>query len=742
MTSLTDWLSENSRLIIAIWVVVVLVAASGATKLTVSSDNRVFYSEHNEQFLQLKQFEKKYIANNNIVFMITSDEAGEVNSVIPILKWLSEEAWGIESVARVDSLSNYTLVHSSSNTELELGTALDYPCLKNQTCNLNELPVHRQPGLIGRLIGKKPNIYSVLLTLDLDIDDTTEIQRIMDDVADLKLEFDTMFPNAKLDFTGGIPMMAAFKVAAERDSATLIPATLVTLFFICWWCLSSYKMAGLLMLFGITSTLFTMGLAGYYGLVLNTATAIAAIVIITLVVATSMHYASSFLNDSLIYPPEIAAHNALAINFKPIILTTITSTLGFLSMLYADAPPIGELGVLAAIGLAFGAFQIIFIGPILCCKIPPSNKPTPSQTMASFVAKNQPYNKFWSMAIFAVVLASLGAFTLKINDDFVSYFDHSFDFRQQTDLISSQLTGPNHIELDISAKDADGIFQKAYLDDIRRLSNYLRNQELVANTYSLDDILLELTPLFDKPIASASSDEIAQLYLAYELSLAYGQSTSDFVDQFRQSTRVSVLLNNSTSAEIRSLVDELENWAASNLNHKYVITGENVPVSNLTINNFTQMMQGIAMSLALAGLVVAISLRSVKLALICFVCTVTPILAGLGIWGWIFGEIGLAAVVVIAITLGIVIDDAIHLVSRFDYYRKQTASDVRETTSKTIRLVSGAVISTTTAMVAGFIILTFSGFGINSALGACTALILSLALFVDLLILPKLLQKI
>lgn len=741
MTALTDWISENSKIVLTAWISIVALSASGVVNLTVSSDNRVFYSEQNEKFLDLKEFEQKYIANNNIVFMLTGDESAKPNSTIPAIEWLSENAWRIESVIRVDSLSTYTLVHNSTNTELELGTALNFPCLQTHSCNLEELEVYKRQGLIGRLIGKYPEVYAVLLTLDLDINDTSEIQRIMDNVTDLRLEFASANPNVNLNFTGGIPMMAAFKTAAERDSSTLIPATLVTLFLICWWCLASYRMAGLLMLLGVTSTLFTMGLAGYYGLVLNTATAIAAIVIITLVVATSMHYASSFLNDSLIYPPDIAAHNALVVNFKPIILTTVTSVLGFLSMLYADAPPIGELGVLAAIGLIFGAVQIIIIGPILCRKVPVRNISTPSQALASHVAKSQPYARYWSLALVFIVAASSGSLALRINDDFVSYFDDSFEFRQQTNIVSKKLTGPNHIELDVTTEQVDGIFEKAYLDDIRKLSEYLRNQELVANTYSLDDIFLELSPLFSSPISEASSEEVAQIYLAYELSLAPGQSSSDFVDQFRQSSRVSVLLNDSTSAEIGSLIEDLDAWATGNLQHAFIITGENVPVSNLTKLNFTQMIKGIAISLVLAGFIVAISLKSIKLALICFFCTVAPVLAGLGLWGWMFQDIGLAAVVIIAITLGIVIDDAIHLVSRFDYYRKQGQSDNSATASKTIRLVSGAVISTTTAMVAGFSILIFSGFGINSALGACTALILALALLVDLIILPKLLQK-
>ena len=81
--------------------------------------------------------------------------------------------------------------------------------------------------------------------------------------------------------------------------------------------------------------------------------------------------------------------------------------------------------------------------------------------------------------------------------------------------------------------------------------------------------------------------------------------------------------------------------------------------------NIKAMTMGIFLSLAFTALVVAIVFKSAKLGVVALFSTVLPVLAGFGIWGWISGDIGLAATAVIALTIGVVVDDSAHFIYRF-----------------------------------------------------------------------------
>ena len=110
-----------------------------------------------------------------------------------------------------------------------------------------------------------------------------------------------------------------------------------------------------------------------------------------------------------------------------------------------------------------------------------------------------------------------------------------------------------------------------------------------------------------------------------------------------------------------------------------------------------------------------------------------------GIWGMLVGQVGLALSVIVSLTLGIVVDDTIHFLSKYLRARREESMDPAHAVRYAFNTVGTAMWVTTVALVAGFSVLIFSGYSINSQMGLLSAITISLALLLDFLFLPALL---
>jgi predicted RND superfamily exporter protein len=132
--------------------------------------------------------------------------------------------------------------------------------------------------------------------------------------------------------------------------------------------------------------------------------------------------------------------------------------------------------------------------------------------------------------------------------------------------------------------------------------------------------------------------------------------------------------------------------------------------------------------------------KSTRVAIIALISILIPVLIGFGIWGWIYGSIGLAATVVVAITIGVVIDDSIHMIVRAHDGKEHLALNGINAAAYSVYRVGTAIAGTTLILAGAFSILLFSGFELNSSFGLCTVLILCSAMLFDLIALPHLIE--
>lgn len=119
-----------------------------------------------------------------------------------------------------------------------------------------------------------------------------------------------------------------------------------------------------------------------------------------------------------------------------------------------------------------------------------------------------------------------------------------------------------------------------------------------------------------------------------------------------------------------------------------------------------------------------------------------PAVMAFGVWGLIDGEINMAISMVTGMTLGIIVDDTVHFMSKYLRARREKNLNPEDAVRFAFSSVGVALVVTSLILVAGFFVLSFSAFGLNSSMGKLTVITIVFALFVDFLLLPPLLMKI
>ena len=95
---------------------------------------------------------------------------------------------------------------------------------------------------------------------------------------------------------------------------------------------------------------------------------------------------------------------------------------------------------------------------------------------------------------------------------------------------------------------------------------------------------------------------------------------------------------------------------------------------------------------------------------------------------------------VTATALGIVVDDSVHLLTKYLRGRREKGFTTEEAIRYAFRMVGPAIMTTTLILTAGFAVLALSTFKINAEMGLLTAMAIALALIFDFLFLPALLM--
>jgi len=334
----------------------------------------------------------------------------------------------------------------------------------------------------------------------------------------------------------------------------------------------------------------------------------------------------------------------------------------------------------------------------------------------------------------------------QLNDEFVKYFDESTEFRQGTDFLNNNMGGIYNIEFSIHAQEAGGISEPVFLNKVEGLVEWLLSQPEVIHANTVTDIFKRLNKNMhadnEQWYRLPDDRELAAQYLLlYEMSLPYGLDLNDQINIDKSGVRVTILLESMTSNDLLALEQRINQWLVQNVpEYKIELASPILMFSHIGSRNIIRMVIGSALALVLISLLLMLAFKSIKLGFISLVPNLVPAGIAFGVWGLINGQIGLGLSVVTGMTLGIVVDDTVHFMSKYKRARTEKGMNSEDAVRYAFSTVGVALWITSLVLVTGFMLLSLSHFSMNAEMGLMTAITIAIALFLDLLFLPPLLM--
>jgi predicted RND superfamily exporter protein len=751
-----EWLVRWRYLILVATLALVAGIGSGARFITFDTDYRVFFSEDNPQLQAFEELQNTYTKTDNVMFVLAPKD-GEVFSpeTLNAIARLTEESWQIPYSLRVDSITNYQHTEARDDDLLvddlvpeDVLDALDEAAIQRiRNIALNE------PLLVDHLISARGHVTGVNVTIQLP-DDTSgkEVPSVAAFSRDLAEKARAENPHLDIYLTGMVMMNNSFPEVSIHDQQTLVPLMFGIIILTLILLLRSFVATVGTFMIIIFSIAAAMGIAGWLGIALTPPSASAPTIIMTLAVADCVHILVTFLHAMRRGLDKRAAMvESIRINLQPVFLTTLTTVIGFLSMNFSDAPPFRDLGNIVAMGVAAAfIFSVSFL-PALMLVLPVRVKPVSTGSARRVdrfaelvIARRNPL--FWGMGILVVALVSFLPRN-ELNDEFIKYFDETVDFRTATEFTTSNLTGLYTVDYSLGNGETGGVNDPEFLHDVERFAQWFRTQKNVLHVTTLTDIMKRLNKNMhaDDPDWYRLPEErelAAQYLLLYEMSLPYGLDLTNRIDISKSSTKLTVFLQSLSSNELLAMEGRAQQWLAENAPHlQSAGASPAVMFAYIGQRNIISMLIGTSIALVLISLILVFALRSVKIGLISLIPNMAPAAMGFGLWGLLYGQVGLGLSIVAGLTLGIVVDDTVHFLSKYLRARREQGMNSQDAVRYAFHTVGVALLVTTIVLVAGFLVLAQSSFKLNSDMGLLTSITIALALLADFLFLPPLLMK-
>ena len=750
-----EWLVRWKIPVLLVSLLLVALAGSGVRFLQFKTDYRMFFSEDNPQMQAFDQLQNTYTKTDNVLFVLAPKD-GRVFTpeTLASVAWLTEASWQLPYSIRVDSISNYQHTRAEEDDlvvdDLVPDAAnIDAAGLRS----IRDIAIN-EPLLVHRLIAPDGRVTGVNVTIQLpDNGSGEEVPEVTAFARDLVEQVKAGNPNLDVYLTGMVIMNNSFPEVSIRDQQTLIPMMFAVVILTLLLLLHSFTATLATFFVIVFSIVAAMGLAGWLRIPLTPPSASAPTIILTLAVADCVHVLISLLHDMRRGLDKTSAIiDSLRINLQPVFLTTLTTAIGFMSMNFSDAPPFRDLGNIVAmgVGIAF-VLSVGFLPALMLClpmrvKVGETRRARAMDRLAETVIKQRNY-LFWGMG-FIVIGLVIFIPRNELNDEFVKYFDTSIDFRNATDFATSNLTGVYTIDYSLGTGENGGISEPDFLRDVDRFADWYRQQPGVLHVNTLTDIMKRLNRNMhgDDPKwhrLPGQRDLSAQYLLLYEMSLPYGLDLNNQIDIGKTATRMTVSLESVSTNEMLALDQKAQAWLGENAPHmKTDGASPSVMFAHIGYRNIRSMLTGTTIALVLISVVLVIALRSVKIGLVSLVPNLIPAAMGFGLWGLLVGEVGLALSVVTGMTLGIVVDDTVHFLSKYLRARREQGLHSADAVRYAFSTVGMALWVTSFVLIAGFMVLTQSAFKLNADMGLLTAITIGFALIADFLFLPPLLMKI
>lgn len=610
-----------------------------------------------------------------------------------------------------------------------------------------------------------PGADLALFTAQLTLSSSTSAQNreIADGIDAVLRDIRAAYPD--IAFAPGAE--ALFEISTRdamiQDLTRLLPLViLLCVLFICY-CFQSVRQGACILLITLLTITCTVGTLAWTGIALNSVSVMAPLVVVIIAVANTAHILSVYRQQlaSGATSPQ-AMHYSLAFNLRPVTLAALTTAIGFVSLNYASAPAISQFGSIVAVGVIFAWLLSFFSFPAL---VMAAGGPTGEVRLAgAFLRFCQQLVKRHDRLIFRSGIAAglIAAAMLPLNKpdfDRLDFIDQDSPLHDYYALLSERMqrgTGMNYgiVATDPSTASAlpDGATEPSFLQDVDEFSDWLRQRDDVLDVASL----VEVVKTINDALAGSQAGEGVDNYRLPDSAEMVEQHLMNYMSVQRDNYALSSFINSDFST-IRFFITTtpLTNQGLIDLdlaigeyfrqtfddNSMRLLHGSNTLLFARMDKTVTvELIQSYLISLLMITIALTIGLRSLYFGLISVIPNLLPATLVFGAWGLLVGTVDPFVMMLFSISIGLVVDDTVHILSTYQRQRQQGLA-VEAALQAAINKAGPALAITTAVLTLGTMILLLASTLYFQQAARLLVPIVVLALILDLTFLPTLLSR-
>ncbi len=553
----------------------------------------------------------------------------------------------------------------------------------------------------------------------------------------------------------GYPLVnERFETVTAEDTAVLIPIMVVVMLVILF--VSFRSLAAMILPWVVIAAgvLLLLEIQYYIGIPHTTIDSSALLpTMIIIGIGITVHVLLQFFQCAATgLTAQEAARKTIQHIWLPAFFTAVTTSAGFLALSVTRILPIREFALLGAMGpLLLFLFSLTVLPAMLSFlgTLSTSTNNIVSTGAISRFTQKVPGFTLRNRKPILLLGAGIVAFTFwnlpnaEVDNNYVTLFKESSQTRQDIVYFDDVFKGMMTLDIILDSGEVDGIKNPQFLQEMDSIQRWLSDHERLGKVNSLTDYLKEINQAMngDDPAYYSLPDSremSAQFMLLYD-SAGANEDLSDIKDFDNRYTRMVVPVVNMPASEMQEELDDIRSYLTSEAAHlNPILTGTMVLYTVQDIYTSEGMVLSFLVALSVISLFFIVLFRSVRYGLLSIIPSVMPILLAASIAGFLGIYLDQSAVIVFAMTMGIAVDDAIHVMNRYLTARRAGAT-TEEAIQRAMNESGRAVVFSSMVLVFGFSVLCFGSFTTVINVGMFGSIIMALALLGDLIFLPAIL---
>jgi hypothetical protein len=724
----------------------------------IDNDITAWFSKEDPVYKDYERFRSEFGGTRALIIALAADSPDRLfaRDTLKFVEQITGDIERVDTVQRVAGLATATIVQATPDGGLDvrpLLDGLDDPKLSSGTGDIRRRAL--DDDLIrGDLVSENGAVTALVVSFDEDRIDQVRggvIQRIHDIV-------DPRLPDGlRAYYNGSLEISETYnRITLDNQRKFTPPILLFTLIAIYFTFRSWRKTVLAVVAIGV-SILWTLGLYSVMGYSYNVLSSMLIPLIVVLAIADDVHMMQHWDEERRRGDAEYAFKRTVAHLAAPLLGASATTALGMLSLATSSVVAVRSFGVGSAVGIMMDFVISLVLVPTLLTWVRPETAEAPHeryligplQRVARFSCGHPKRVIAASLAI--GIAAALGILRLRVDTNHINFFSSKHPISQSASVIDKQLSGVYSFQIMLEGT-PESLKTPDALQRMDRLEARLRGFPHVRKVTSVADYVKRINKELhdgrpEAAVVPADADTIAQELFVFALGGEGRHELERVVASDYSRAQIAVKLESMSSDIVLEQVEQADRLA------KAAFEGTGISVMTTgsgrlfaTLDHYLVMSQLSSFATAFVTVfgVIFIVFRSARFGMLTIVPNVLPVLAVLGVMGYLDISMNVATVMVASVALGVVDDDTIHFINR---YRREVAAGATTDAAIEIATAHEGRASLTTAIInsCGYGVLLLSEYRPTAWFGGLLALTMGVAFLAEVFILPatiKLLPRI